>query len=90
MDRLRSRPSNAGTPELREAVRAQIVRHGHTSSRAIALVLDVPHATVVRILQRFMAVGPLRLAPPPAHADGVVVLSGSLTPRFRDPSLSLW
>ena len=45
-----------GTPELREAVRAQIVGGGLASSTTIAAELGVPHAVVVRVLRRFVAV----------------------------------
>ena len=89
-DRSRVLPGHAGTPELREAVRAQIVMHRLTASLDIAAELQVPHATVVLVLRRYEAAGALGLAPSRTHADAVVVLSGSLTPRFRDLSLSLW
>jgi hypothetical protein len=90
MDGRRVLPGHAGTPELREAVRSQIVAYGHTSSAAIAADLDVPHATVVRILQRFAAVGALALVASPTRPDAVEVVPGSPTARFRDLSAPLW
>jgi len=90
MGRTRGLPSNVGTPETREAVRSQVVCHGRTDSRAIAAELDVPHATVVRVLQRFAAVGVLALVGPIAHLGPVRVMTGSLTVRFRDLSAPLW
>ena len=90
MDRSRVLPGHAGTPELRAAVRAQIVAEGRTASLDIAAELGVPHPTVVRVLRRFAAVGALRLAPSPTHPEAAVVVHGSPTPRFRDPSRSLW
>jgi hypothetical protein len=90
MGRSRDLPSHVGTPEIREAVRSQVVVHGHTDSRAIAAELDVPHATVVRVLQRFAAVGALALVGPSVPLGPVQVVTGSLTPRFRDLSAPLW
>jgi hypothetical protein len=90
MGRSRVHPSNVGTPETREAVRTQLVDHGHTSSREIAAELDLPHATVVRILQRFAAVGALSLDGPIAPGEPVAILPGSLSERFRNLSSPLW
>jgi hypothetical protein len=90
MDRSRFLPGHAGTPEIREAVRSQIVAYGRTASLDIAQELEVPHATVVRVLQRFAAVGGLRLLPSLTRSGAVVVAPGSLTTRFRDLSVPLW
>jgi hypothetical protein len=90
MDGARHRPSNVGTPEIREAVRSQIVAYGRTASPAIAAELDVPHATVVRVLHRFAAVGALDLVASPTGADAVAVVPESLSDRFRDLSAPLW
>ncbi len=90
MDARRFLPGHIGTPEIREAVRSQIVAYGLTSSMEIAAELDLPHATVVRVLRRFEEVGALDLAPSPTEADVVEVLVDSLSPRFRDLSLALW
>jgi hypothetical protein len=90
VERLRTLPGNAGVPETREAVRSQVVRHGHASSLAIARILDVPHPTVVRILERYAAAGHLSLARPADATGGVEVVVGTLSPRFRNLSLSLW
>jgi hypothetical protein len=88
--RSRVHPSNVGTPETREAVRTQLVDHGHTASGAIAAELDLPHATVVRVLQRFAAVGALALEGPTVPGGPVEVVPGSLTARFRNLSAPLW
>ena len=90
MGRLRVHPSNVATPEIREAVRTQIVEHGHVSSRTIAAELDLPHATVVRVLQRFAAVGALAVEGPVVMGGPVEVVPGSLTARFRNLSVPLW
>jgi hypothetical protein len=90
MDRPKRPPADAATPELRAAVRSQIVGHGETSSAAIAAALALPHATVVRILPRFEAVGCLILARPSDQAGAVRIVPGTLTPRFRDPARPLW
>jgi hypothetical protein len=87
----KSEHDSHATPELREAVRAQIVTHGLVDSRAIAAELDVRHATVVRLLQRFAAVGALALVPAPTATIGAVaVVPGSLSDRFRDLTAPLW
>jgi hypothetical protein len=78
------------TPETREAVRSQIVNQGLAVSADIAAALDLRHATVVRILQRFAAVGALSLEASSTGSDGVVVAADSLTDRFRDLSSPLW
>jgi DNA-binding IclR family transcriptional regulator len=75
---------------MREAVRSQIVGQGEVSSVAIAAALDLPHATVARILQRFAAVGCLRLVGPFDGTGRVEVAAGSLSERFRNLSLPLW
>jgi len=90
MPRARSPGSHAGTPEYREEVRTQVVVHGLATSEEIARETDVPHARVVRILQRFAAVGALALAGPFAPSGAVEVVPGSLSARFRDLSLPLW
>ncbi|MEA2512129.1 MAG: hypothetical protein QOJ59_1616 [Thermomicrobiales bacterium] len=90
MDRLRFIPGSITTPEIRAAVRSQIVGHGRRSSSDIARELGVPHATVVRTLQRFQAVGALRLTLAGTRNDTVVVGVDTLTVRFRDMSCSLW
>lgn len=90
MGRLPVYPSNVATPETREAVRAQIVEHGRVSSRTIAAELDLPHATVVRVLQRFAAVGAFALEGPIVMGGPVEVIPGSLTARFRNLSTPLW
>jgi hypothetical protein len=89
MDERRLLPGNVATPEAREAVRSQIVAHGLTTSGAIAAELDVPHATVVRVLQRFAAVGALALEGPVPPGAPVEVVPGSLSARFRDLSAPL-
>ncbi|HEY7032253.1 MAG TPA: hypothetical protein VH482_13025 [Thermomicrobiales bacterium] len=90
MGRSRVHPSNVGTPETREAVRTQIVQHGHTSSRTIAAELDLPHPTVVRVLQRFAAIGALAVEGPIEMDGPVEVVPGSLSARFRNLSAPLW
>jgi len=90
MDLPRSVPGHGGTAAIREAVRSQIVGHGLASSIAIAAELDLRHATVVRVLQRFAAVGALALAPSPTRTDAVEVVPGSLADRFRNTSVPLW
>jgi hypothetical protein len=90
MGRVRFHASNVGTPEIREAVRTQIVGHGQTGSAEIARELDVPHATVVRVLQRFAAVGALVIEGPTAPGGQVEVVPNSPTARFRDLSAPLW
>ena len=90
MGHMRIHASNVGTPEIREAVRTQIVHHGHTASAEIAAELDLPHATVVRVLQRFAAVGALSLDGPNLPGGSVEVVPNSATARFRDLSSPLW
>ena len=90
MGEKRFLPGHVGTPEIREAVRAQVVTHGLTDSRDIAAELQIPHATVVRVLQRFAAVGALRLGRPSTAGDAVKFVPESLSARFRDLSLPLW
>jgi hypothetical protein len=82
-------PGHAGTPEIWEAVRSQVVGHGYTDSLAIAAELDVPHATVVRVLQRFAAVGALALGGSLSEVGPVEVVAGSVTARFRNLSAPL-
>ena len=89
-DRSAGDRTTVATPAMRAAVRSQIVGQGKTSSLSIAAALDLPHATVVGILERFAAVGGLRLVPATAGAGGIEVDPGSLTGRFRDLSLPLW
>jgi transposase len=79
-----------GTPEMREAVRSQIVAHGLSSSEAIAAALGVPHGVVVRMLRRFEAVGALALTGPTVAGGPVEVVPGSLSARFRDLAAPLW
>jgi hypothetical protein len=79
-----------GTPELREAVRSQIVAHGLTSSLDISVALGVPHGGVVRVLRRFEVVGALALVSSPTKASAVEVVPGSPTTRFRDLAAPLW
>jgi hypothetical protein len=90
MDGRRFPPSYVGTPEIREAVRAQIVTHGLVDSGAIAAELGVRHGTVVRILRRFAAVGALALTASPTEADAVAVVPDSPSARFRDLAAPLW
>jgi hypothetical protein len=90
MGQMRIHTSNVGTPEIREAVRTQIVGHGYTASNEIAAELDIPHATVVRVLQRFAAVGALTLHGPIIPGGTVEVVRDSPTARFRDLSSPLW
>jgi hypothetical protein len=90
MDERRFRPSNVATPEIREAIRSQVVTHGRLSSAAIAAELELPHPTVVRVLQRFAAVGALALDGPSAPGAPVEVVADSLSARFRDLALALW
>jgi hypothetical protein len=90
MGHMRIHASNVGTPEIREAVRTQIVAHGYTASTAIAAELDLPHPTVVRVMQRFAAVGALTLDGPNAPGGTVEVVPNSPSARFRDLSSPLW
>jgi hypothetical protein len=90
MDKRRVLARNVATPEIREAVRSQIVVHGLASSAAIAAELDVPHPTVVRVLRRFAAVGALALDGPADTTGPVAVVLDSQTARFRDLSIPLW
>jgi hypothetical protein len=81
---------NLITPAMREAVRQQIVVNGLRRSDAIATALDLRHAVVVRILERFEAVGALRVMPEHQWADVVVVEPLSLSARFRNLDTPLW
>jgi hypothetical protein len=83
-------PMNQITPEMREAVRQQIVVNGLRRSDAIATALDLRHAVVVRILERFEAVGALRVMPEYKWADVVVVEPLSLSARFHNLEVLLW
>jgi hypothetical protein len=89
-DRAYGYPRRDATPELREAVRSQIVAHGLADSPAIAAALGVPHATVAWVLLRFAAVGALELVASSTGYDAVEVVPGSLTARFRDVAAPLW
>jgi hypothetical protein len=86
MNRARRLPGHVGSPEARGGVRSQVVGHGQRASLAIAAELDLPHATVVRILQRFAASDCLRLADPPEAGGTVRIAHGSLSARFADLS----
>jgi len=90
MVRPRAGGSNVGTPELREAVRAQVVTHGRAGSPAIAAELGERHWRVARVLRRFAAVGALALVRTGGAPDAVAVVPGSLSARFRDLSVPLW
>jgi hypothetical protein len=81
---------NRGTPEMREAVRHQIVVNGLLTSHDIAVALDLRHALVVRILERFEAVGALRLRTERTRSGRVVIDSASLSARFQDLDVPLW
>lgn len=87
---MRVHVSNVATPEIREAVRTQIIGHGYTASAEIAAELDIPHSTVVRVLQRFAAVGALAIDGPTGPSGSVDVVPNSPTARFRDLSSPLW
>jgi hypothetical protein len=81
---------NQITPALREAVRQQIVVNGLRRSDEIATAVDLRHAVVVRILERFEAVGALRVMPEHQWAEVVVVEPLSLSARFHNLEVSLW
>lgn len=78
------------TPEMREAVRQQIVVVGLLTSHDIATALDLRHSLVVRMLERFVAVGALRVTFEDKRTDAVVVDPYSLSARFRDLDHPLW
>ena len=78
------------TPEMREAVRAQIVVAGLRTSHEIASALDLRHTLVVRMLERFAAVGAVRVMPEDNRSDSVMVDAYSLSERFRDLDVPLW
>lgn len=81
---------NQGTPEMREAVRQQIVVNGLHTSEDIATALDLRHALVVRMLERFEAVGALRVRSIDKRSDAVVIDPSSLSARFQDLAIPLW
>jgi hypothetical protein len=81
---------NQSTPEMREAVRQQIVVNGLRTSWDIATALDLRHALVVRMLERFEAVDALRVVPLAGQADAVAIVEDSLSARFQDLATPLW
>jgi hypothetical protein len=83
-------PSNPTTPELREAVRQQIVVQGLRTSGEIATALTVPHGVVLRILERFEAVGALRAVQVTTQSDVATIVDDSLSARFQDLTIPLW
>ncbi len=83
-------PLNQITPEMRKAVRQQIVVAGLRTSHDIADALELPHAVVVRMLERFEAVGALRAVSLPDYEDALTVVEDSLSARFQDLTSPLW
>jgi hypothetical protein len=81
---------NRGTPEMREAMRHQIVVNGLRTSDDLAVELDLPHTLVVRLLERFEAVGALQVMSEGNRADMFVITSSSLSARFQDLDVPLW
>jgi hypothetical protein len=82
-----------GTPALREAVRQQIVVHGLRTSHDIATALNLRHALVVRMLERFVLVGALQTVATTAHIahkDSLTIVEGTLSARFQDLTIPLW
>jgi hypothetical protein len=90
MCHVRIRARDDGTPEVREAVRTQIVGHDRTGITEIASELDLSHPTVVRVLQLFAAVGALTPDEPTGPIGTVAVVPICPTARFRDLSSPLW
>jgi hypothetical protein len=90
MEGPHAKPDSLATPAMREAVRTQIVVHSLATSAEIAAALGLRHATVLRVLRRFAAVGALALAAAPTGVDAVRVVPGSLSARFRDRAQPLW
>lgn len=78
------------TPELREAVRQQIVVAGLRTSQDIAMELGLRHVLVLKLLERFEAVGALRSVQMPERSDIALIVEGSLSARFRDLTSPLW
>ncbi len=90
MDPSEQAPMNQITPEMREAVRQQIMVNGLRTSHDIATALVLRHALVVRMLERFEAVGALRVTSEDSRSDAVVVDPFSLSARFRTLDDPLW
>ena len=83
-------PINLTTPEMREAVRQQIVVNGLRMSHDIATALDLRHALVLRILERFEAVGAVRAVQGVQGSDIATIVGDSLSARFQDRTIPLW
>ena len=83
-------PINLTTPEMREAVRQQIVVAGSRTSWEIATALELRHALILRMLERFEAVGALRAVHRSDQVDTVTIVEDSLSARFRDLTIPLW
>ncbi len=88
MDQIDETLAHHATPEMREAVRAQILLARFQTSHDIAIALGLRHGTIVRILERFEAVGALRVVP--THEDTVTIAPDSLSARFQDLTIPLW
>jgi len=83
-------PINLTTPEMQEAVRQQIVVNGLRTSWDVADALDLRHAVVLRILERFEAVGALRAVAMSQRSDIATIVDDSLSARFQDLTVPLW
>jgi hypothetical protein len=83
-------PINLTTPAMREAVRQQIVVHGLRTSHDIATALHLRPALVMRILERFVAVGALHAAYTTEDKDNLAIVGGTLSKRFQDLTIPLW
>jgi len=90
MDQADQTPMNQITPEMREAVRSQIIEAGLRASRDIAAATHIHHLVVVRILERFEAVGALHLTSFTADPVGRKIVDDSLSARFQDLTIPLW
>lgn len=83
-------PITVTTPEMREAVRQQIVVNGLRTSWDIADALDLRHTVVVRMLERFVAVGALHAGRMSEQSDILTIVDGTLSTRFQDLAIPLW
>jgi hypothetical protein len=78
------------TPEMREAVRQQIVVAGFRTSQDIATALGLRHAQVLKLLERFEAVGALHAVQMSPGSDVATIVDDSLSARFQDLTIPLW
>src|SRR4051812_24922130 len=90
MDQTDQTSAVVPTPEMREAVRQQIVVNGLRTSWEIATALGLRHALVLKMLERFEAVGALRVVRRSDQVETVTLVEDSLSARFRDLALPLW